>query len=134
MTEINFLNPAELGKPLGPYSQVARVQVRDHVYIAGQVGIDAEGRIANGFDAQCEQLYANIEKALKAAGAGWPNVVQFASYLVSSDDVPKYMAYRARAYPVFFPKRVYPTHTLVIVSALVQKPLLVEVQATAIFN
>jgi hypothetical protein len=41
------------------------------------------------------------------------------------------VAYRARAYPSFFPARTYPTHTLLIVSGFVRDALLIEVQATA---
>jgi enamine deaminase RidA (YjgF/YER057c/UK114 family) len=77
------------------------------------------------------QIYANIETALKAAGAGWEHVVQFTSYIVDRQYIPDYMSYRAHAYPVFFPGRVYPTHTLLIVNGLVKESLLVEVTATA---
>lgn len=133
MSEISFLNPKELGKPLGPYSQVARARVAEHLFIAGQVGVAPDGRVAEGFEAQCEQLYANIATALKAMDAGWNNIVQFTSYLVNAEDIPAYMTYRARAYPTFFPSGVYPTHTLVLVKGLVQKSLLVEVTAAAVF-
>ncbi len=131
---IEILNPPEMGPALGPYSQIARVRAAQHIYISGQVGADATGAIAEGFWAQCAQTYANIETALKAAGAGWQDVVQFTSYLTNADDVPNYMAYRAEAYPVFFPNRIYPTHTLLIVQQLVKKPLLVEVTATAVLG
>lgn len=131
MFGIEILNPTEMGPVLGPYSQIARVRASEFIFIAGQVGADAKGKVAEGFEQQCEQLYANIETALKSVGAGWGNVVSFTSYLVNPDDISKYMTYRAKAYPIFFPKKAYPTHTLAIVSQLVQKPLLVEVTATA---
>jgi len=82
MSNIEIINRPEMGPVLGPYSQIARARAGTHVYIAGQVGADIEGRIAAGFDAQCVQIYANIETALKAAGGGWEHVVQFTSYLV----------------------------------------------------
>ena len=44
---------------------------------------------ANDFDGQCKQVFANIEAALHAAGAGWSNVVQFTSYLVDRADQPE---------------------------------------------
>ena len=72
--------------------------------------------------------------ALQAAGAGWEHVVQFTSYIVDRKYVPDYMAYRAKAYPVFFPSLVYPTHTLLLVSGLVKEGLLVEVTATAVLS
>lgn len=77
-------------------------------------------------------MYANIEMALKAAGADWEHVVQFTSYIVNRKYIPDYMSYRAQAYPVLFPSRVYPTHTLLIVNGLVKESLLVEVTATAV--
>ncbi len=129
--DIEIINPPEMGPPLGPYSQIARVRAGTHIYIAGQVGADGQGNIAESFDAQCVQMYANIETALKAAGAGWRHVVQFTSYIVDRRYIPDYMAYRAKAYPVFFPSRIYPTHTLLIVNGLVKESLLVEVTATA---
>jgi enamine deaminase RidA (YjgF/YER057c/UK114 family) len=120
---IEIINPPDMGAVLGPYSQIAKAG--PHIYIAGQVGT------GDTFEAQCEGLYANIEKALTAAGATWANIVQFTSYLTSRADIPKYMAWRATAYPIFFPNRVYPTHTLLIVGGLVKEELLVEVTATA---
>jgi enamine deaminase RidA (YjgF/YER057c/UK114 family) len=128
---IEIFNPKEMGPALGPYSQIARVRAGEFVFISGQVGADAAGNVADGFDAQCGLIYANIETALKSVGAGWGNVVQFTSYLVNAEDIPKYMAYRAGAYPGFFPNRVYPTHTLLVIDRLVREDLLVEVQAIA---
>ncbi len=132
MAGIEIINPPEMGPVLGPYSQIARVPAGTHIYIAGQVGADGEGKIAEGFEAQCAQMYGNIETALKAAGAGWEHVVQFTSYIVDRKHIPDYMSYRAHAYPLFFPKLLYPTHTLLIVNGLVKESLLVEVTATAV--
>jgi enamine deaminase RidA (YjgF/YER057c/UK114 family) len=128
---IEIFNPKEMGQPLGPYSQIARVRAGEFIFISGQVGADASGNVPDDFDAQCKLAYANIETALKSVGAQWANVVQFTSYLVNAQDIPKYMAYRAGAYPVFFPTLVYPTHTLLIINRLVRESLLVEVQAIA---
>jgi enamine deaminase RidA (YjgF/YER057c/UK114 family) len=132
MAGIEFLNVKELGTPLGPYSHVARARGSEHIYVSGMVGVDPSGKVAQGFDAQCEQAYANIATALKAVGADWRHVASFTSYLVHSQDIPGYMTYRARAYPGFFPSRIYPAHTLLIVDRFVQEPLLVEVTATAV--
>ena len=83
------------------------------------------------FDAQCVQTFANIEAALKSVGAGWGNIVQFTTYLVHSQDIPKFMKYRLREFPKMFSNGVYPPNTLLMVDRLVQEPLLVEVQAVA---
>ena len=133
MAEIRIFSPDVLGKPLGQYSQMARVKASEFVYIAGQLATDREGRIvgADDFDAQCVQLFANIETALKSVGAGWRNVVEFTTYLVHSQDIPKFMTYRKREFPKFFPDGAYPPNTLLMVDRLVQEPFLVEVKAIA---
>ena len=133
MAEIRIFSPDALGKPLGQYSQITRVKASEFVFIAGQVAVDKDGKLvgADDFDAQCGQVYANIETALKSVGGGWDNVVEFTTYLVHSQDIPKFMKYRTREFPKFFPEGAYPPNTLLMVDRLVQEPLLIEVQTVA---
>ena len=133
MAEIKIFSPDVLGKPLGQYSQVTRVKASEFVYIAGQLSANREGQIigVDDFDAQCVQVFANIETALKSVGAGWGNVVEFTTYLVHSQDIPKFMTYRKREFPKFFPNGAYPPNTLLMVDRLVQEPFLVEVKTIA---
>jgi enamine deaminase RidA (YjgF/YER057c/UK114 family) len=133
MAEIKIINPEGLGKPLGQYSHMTRVKASEYLFIAGQVGVDKSGAVVgvDDFDAQCVQTFANIETALKSAGAGWGNIVQFTTYLVHSQDIPKFMKYRLREFPKMFANGAYPPNTLLMVDRLVQEPLLVEVQAVA---
>ena len=133
MAEIKIFSPDVLGKPLGQYSQITRVKASEFVYIAGQLATNREGAIigADNFDAQCTQVFANIETALKSVGAGWGNVVEFTTYLVHSQDIPKFMTYRKREFPKFFPDGAYPPNTLLMVDRLVQEPFLVEVKTIA---
>ena len=133
MADIKILNPDTLGKPLGQYSQLTRVKASEFVFIAGQLAADKAGNIigADDFDAQCVQVFANIETALKSVGGGWGNIVQFTTYLVHSQDIPKFMKYRLREFPKMFANGAYPPNTLLMVDRLVQEPFLVEVQAIA---
>jgi enamine deaminase RidA (YjgF/YER057c/UK114 family) len=133
MPDVMILNPDTLGKPLGQYSQIARVKASEFLFIAGQVASDKEGKVvgADDFDAQCVQTFANIEAALKSQGAGWANVVQFTTYLVHSQDIPKFMKYRLREFPRMFPNGGYPPNTLLMVDRLVHEAFLVEVQPIA---
>jgi enamine deaminase RidA (YjgF/YER057c/UK114 family) len=133
MAEIKIFSPDVLGKPLGQYSQITRVKASEFVYIAGQLATNCEGAIigADDFDAQCAQVFANIETALKSVGAGWGNVVEFTTYLVHSQDIPKFMTYRKHEFPKFFPDGAYPPNTLLMVDRLVQEPFLVEVKTIA---
>ena len=92
-------------------------------------GIDNVG--TDDFDAQCVQIFKNIEAALASCGAGWKNVVQFTTYLVHSQDIPKFMAWRLREFPKMFPDGKYPPNTLLVIDRLVGEQYLVEVQAIA---
>ncbi len=133
MAEIKIVNPESLGKPLGQYSQITRVKASEYLFIAGQVATDQAGNIVgtDDFDAQCVQAFANIGTALKSCGADWGNVVQFTTYLVHSQDIPKFMQYRLREFPRMFKTGVYPPNTLLMVDRLVKEPFLVEVQTIA---
>jgi enamine deaminase RidA (YjgF/YER057c/UK114 family) len=133
MAEIKIFSPDVLGKPLGQYSQMTRVKASEYLFIAGQLGTDKDGKIVgdNDFDAQCVQTFANIEAALKSAGAGWNNVAQFTTYLVHSQDIPKFMKFRLREFPRMFSNGAYPPNTLLIIDRLVAEAALIEVQTVA---
>ena len=64
-------------------------------------------------------------------GAGFANVVEFTTYLVHSQDIAKFMAFRLREFPRIFPSGAYPPNTLLIVDRLVQEPFLIEVHTVA---
>jgi enamine deaminase RidA (YjgF/YER057c/UK114 family) len=125
MADIRIYNIDSLGKPLGQYSHVTRVKAGEYLFIAGMLSP------GETFDAQCTGVFAQVEKALQSAGAGWGNVVQFTTYLVHSQDIPRFMQFRLREFPRMFPNGAYPPNTLLMVDRLVQEQFLVEVQTIA---
>lgn len=133
MADISIYNPDTLGTPLGQYSHVARVKASEFLFIAGAVSADRDGNTIGklDFDAQCRQVFANIKLALASADAGWENVVQFTTYLVHSQSIEQFMAFRSREFPAMFPDKRYPPNTLLMVDRLVREDFLVEVQAVA---
>ena len=119
-------NVEALGKPVGPYSHMARVKgAGETLYIAGMISA------GDSFDAQCDGVFRQIETALKSAGAGWGSVVQFTTYLVHSQDIPKFMAWRLREFPKMFADGKYPPNTLLVIDRLVGEQYLLEVQTVA---
>ena len=100
MAEIRIYDVDALGKPVGPYSHVAR-QGRSRYPLSA-------GMLASGetFEAQCA-VYGQIEKALQSAGGGWANVVQFTTYLVHSQDIEVLPLARARV-PAHVSRRTLP--------------------------
>ena len=126
MADIEICNVEALGKPLGQYSHMTRVRnARETLYIAGMVSP------GDDFDTQCAGAFAQIEKALQSADAGWANVAQFTTYLVHSQDIPRFMAWRLREFPRMFPGGKYPPNTLLIIDRLVAEQYLIEVQTVA---
>ena len=131
MPSIQMINPDGLGKPLGQYSHIARVKASEFLFIAGQVGATPDGKTPADFDAQCAQVFANIGTALQSQGAGFANIVEFTTYLVHSQNIPKFMQYRTREFPRLFAGGAYPPNTLLIVDRLVREEFLIEVSAVA---
>jgi enamine deaminase RidA (YjgF/YER057c/UK114 family) len=133
MAQLTIFNPETLGAPRGQYSQITRVKADELAFIAGQLSADRAGAIvgAGDFEAQCVQVFENVRTALASMGAGWGNVVQFTTYLVHSQDIPRLMEFRRRYFPTFFPDGVYPPNTLLMIDRLVEEPFLIEVQTVA---
>ena len=133
MADIRIFNPAELNKPRSPYMQVARVKASEFAFIAGQVSVDSSGNLVgqDDFDAQCAQVFGNVHAALRSVGADWKNVVEFTTYVVRSQDVSAFVAYRRRVFSAMFPDGLYPPNTLLVIERLAHETYLLEVQTVA---
>ena len=57
--------------------------------------------------------------------------MQFTTYLVHAQDIPRFMKFRLREFPKRFGNSAYPPNTLLMIDRLVQEALLIEVQAVA---
>jgi 2-iminobutanoate/2-iminopropanoate deaminase len=63
----------------GPYSPAVRAG--DWIVMAGQIGIDATGTMADGVEAQTHQILANIAAVLGDCGASWADVAKTTIFL-----------------------------------------------------
>jgi enamine deaminase RidA (YjgF/YER057c/UK114 family) len=132
MPQIQVLNPAVLGSPLGQYSHMTRVKAAEFLFIAGQVGLKPGADKAPGdFDGQCAQVFANLAAALASQDADFSNIVEFTTYLVHSQDIAHFMVYRSREFPKLFKGGAYPPNTLLVIDRLVREEFLIEVSAVA---
>ena len=91
-----FPNPDN--KPVG-YSPATRVG--DAVFVSGHVSVDAADNVVGEGDAgaQSEQVFRNVEAALKAAGATMADVIKITCFLVDVADYDAYAAVRLRLFP-----------------------------------
>lgn len=63
-------------KAIGAYSQA--ISAGNTTYISGQLGIDpATGELVEGFEAQAEQVFANLSAICIASGGSLADVVKF---------------------------------------------------------
>ena len=96
------------------------------LYIAGQLGIDAEGKMAPDIRGQAEQAWRNLGIVLEAAGMGYQNLVKVTHFLTRREDIAAYREVRAK-----FLGAHAPASTLLVISALARPEALIEVEAVA---
>ncbi|MDT4991374.1 MAG: 2-iminobutanoate/2-iminopropanoate deaminase [Actinoplanes sp.] len=89
----------DLPRPHGPYSPVVRVG--EVLYLSAQAGVDpATGAVPDGgFDAECRQVFANIERALKASGSDLGHIVKTTVFYVDLQELPTINKVYADVFP-----------------------------------
>ena len=120
------MNPGNIAKP-GGYSHVVEITGPARiVYIAGQLGLKPDGKIAGDFRAQTVQAFENLKNALAAVGATFNDVVKLNNYLV--DITPNIAIYR-EVRDKYVDTSKPPASTTVGVPALARDGALFEVEA-----
>ena len=129
-TEIERFNPEGLSQPDG-YSQVVIAKNPGRfIYLGGKAGIHPDDSFPESLAEQSRLTWANIDRALKAAGASREDVVEIQIYIVDLENVdpnPVYQDVRD-----FFPAGHKPASMVIGVSALAYPGLLVEINVRAV--
>jgi reactive intermediate/imine deaminase len=97
------------------------------VFVSGQAGVDDDGRIKTDFDAQAEQAFRNLDRALKAAGSSLRQVAKVTIFLTSMENFPRIVELRRKWFSA-----PYPADTIVEVSALYSPEAMIEIEAIAV--
>ena len=121
------INPPGLSTPT-TYSHI----VRDGktLYIAGQVGADAQGKVVGtGMVEQLEQVLKNLQTALKSQGADFSHVAKINIYVT---DVEAFRAPEAAKMRTSNFGANRPASTLVGVTRLASPGYKVEIEAIAV--
>jgi 2-iminobutanoate/2-iminopropanoate deaminase len=66
-------------------SDAVRVKSGDLLFISGQVGFEEDGSVPADFERAIELTYAELERALKAAGAAYEDLVRVNVYITHLD-------------------------------------------------
>lgn len=76
------------GTPNGIFSPA--IITGDLVYTSGQIGIDSKtGQLAEGFEAQLEQVFKNLTAVLDASGSSIDHVVKATVFLADMNEYNK---------------------------------------------
>lgn len=132
---VELVNPGSLPKPFG-YAHVGVATGSRQVFIAGQVGHDADGNlVGDDLAAQTEQAYANLHAAITAVGGTFADIAKLTVYIVdyTPDKIREYGKGAKRAAERLGLDTVRPK-TIVGVQALFQPDLLIEIDAVAVLD
>ncbi len=105
------------------------VKVGNTIYLAGMVGLDAEGRSSPDVAVQIERAYENVKATLAATGATMEDLVTTRVYLTRTEDIPVHREIRQR----YLTDPATP-YTQIIVKALGREDLLVEIETVAVVD
>ncbi|MES2758784.1 MAG: RidA family protein [Pseudomonadota bacterium] len=101
---MKLIQSAELPAPGGHYSQA--VEANGLVFVSGVLPSPVEvDPLADGFERQCESVFGQCEKVLRAAGCGFGDVVQCTAYLAGVEHWPAFNALYARVFGAHKPAR-----------------------------
>jgi enamine deaminase RidA (YjgF/YER057c/UK114 family) len=129
-TQLRFLNPPTLHKPPTYSHVVEAIGPGRIVYIAGQLGLDVEGKLvgaAGDFGAQAKQTFENLKLALAAVGANFNHVVKLNNYLTDIAHLASLREIRDQ----FINTAAPPASTTLQISALARPGALIEIEAVA---
>jgi len=113
---------------LSKFGDYSPVSISDRlVAIAGQFGTDGESP-----EDQVRGAFANVSKALAAAGLGLGDVIKFNTYVVGRETIPVFMAIRKEVFADIYPDGLYPPNTLLVVAGLVEERFVIEIEALAV--
>jgi enamine deaminase RidA (YjgF/YER057c/UK114 family) len=129
---LELINPEVLPRPES-YTQVVAATGSRLVFVAGQVADDAAGNLVGRDDlaAQARQAFANVGRALAAAGVGPEHVAKITIYVVKHR--PEMLPVISQARTTVFGDHL-PADTLVGVETLAEPGYLVEVEAIALVD
>lgn len=122
------INPETITKPASNYSQAVIVPANARrLIISGQIGIDPDGILAEGMEAQMERCWLNIFAILEDAGMAKTDLAKITVYVTQSGVTNLYREVRDRMLEGHAPAATY-----VVISELATPDFLVEIEAEAI--
>ena len=121
----HFGRPSLNGQPL-PFSDAVRVG--EILYLSGQIGIGADGKLPDGIEAQTARAMDNVGAVLKRAGLSYDRIFHCTAFLSDMKDWPAFN----KVYVGYFPDGRMPARSAFGTNGLALGALLeIECQAYA---
>jgi enamine deaminase RidA (YjgF/YER057c/UK114 family) len=126
-----IINPSTLYDPTSnAYSHVAVVKnFKNIIHVAGQGGENSKGELSSNFEEQANQVFDNIQHALKAVNAELSNIAVL-RVLVVDHSVEKHQIL-IKIMKDLWKNHPFPACTLIPVPRLALEHMLIEIEATA---
>ena len=122
-------NPASVAPPMKPhYSNSIRTESGPLLFIAGQVALDADGKLVGDGDirAQATQVLENIRAIVEANGGAMADIAQVTVYVRDIEAFNSISDIRERYFPCSGP-----ASAIIEVSGLAWPEFLIEIAAVA---
>ena len=124
----DLYNPEGIHPPLGGYHHCAVIPARAQlITIAGQVGMYADGTMAEGIRGQAEAAFRNVLTALEAHSFKASDLVKLTIFITDR----AYLEDMRAARNAVLGDEIKPPSTLLVVSGLAAPEMLIEVEAMA---
>lgn len=127
---MKVINPESLGKPHG-YSNGILHPSGKILFVAGQIGWDKSGQLAEGFTLQFQQALRNVLEVVREAGGSPENVGRFTIYVKDKKEYKNLQKEIGQSYRQLMGKH-FPAMALLVVKDFMEEGALVEIEATAV--
>ncbi|MDG6994906.1 MAG: RidA family protein [Nitrososphaerota archaeon] len=124
-----YVNPDDVPKPIGPYSQAVKCTGNLLVFVSGQVAENKDGELVGKGDPekQARKAFENLKSVLLESDMNIPDIVKLTVILAERAAYPAVSKVRRE----FF-KEGFPAATSFVVAGLAKPEWLVEVEAIAV--
>jgi len=128
--EMKVINPESLRNPQG-YNHGILTDAGKLLFIAGQIGWDQNGKMAEGLVAQFELALRNILEVVRDAGGNGEHIARFTIFVKDKSD---YLARRKEIGQIYRKHlgKHFPAMSLVEVKDLLEEGALIELETTAV--
>jgi enamine deaminase RidA (YjgF/YER057c/UK114 family) len=125
------INPPSLSKPVG-FSHAVKA-TGTMVFLAGQIGCDASGKITTPGDmvGQFRQTLSNLKVAIEASGGQMTSITKLTIFVTDKQAYKNNLREIGKVYQDFFGK-YYPAMTLAEISELYEDEAMIEIEGFAV--